>query len=174
MNFCRTNIGSFNPHHTGDWLEYNKGKTNDIKTKVSILIILATGWNYSMTLLTTCFKRFNPHHTGDWLESNMQSMSTEQGKIVSILIILATGWNPEAFYRSRVKNSSFQSSSYWRLAGIYEAIKVIESWSCFNPHHTGDWLEYTEQELQEIEENSFNPHHTGDWLEFMNTLLLHI
>ncbi len=35
----------FNPHHTGDWLEFKQRNKQGFLKSVSILIILATGWN---------------------------------------------------------------------------------------------------------------------------------
>ncbi len=110
---------------------------------VSILIILATGWNIKFLVLgwncclfqSSSYWRlagikdvgrwwivdywcFNPHHTGDWLESKRRKSITWFNNEVSILIILATGWNGRFFFAQTKSAIKFQSSSYWRLAGI--------------------------------------------------------
>ncbi len=156
----------FNPHHTGDWLEW----TTTAKVGKPMYWFQSSSywrlagipiWTKGRKDYTNCF---NPHHTGDWLESmysfqiiaangSFQSSSywrlagiqiqyrDEQPLTVSILIILATGWNRDLNYR------------------------CLTTLSGFNPHHTGDWLEFGTYGLENAFSDGFNPHHTGDWLE---------
>ncbi len=50
--------------------------------------------------------------------------------------------------------------AYYELFGALDGTR-------FNPHHTGDWLEYfLAQQDTQLSIFRFNPHHTGDWLEF--------
>ncbi len=71
----RTTPRRFNPHHTGDWLEY-----------VELM-------KYTQIIKGS----FNPHHTGDWLEFSGANLANVDLYNVSILIILATGWNTLSF-----------------------------------------------------------------------------
>ena len=113
---------SFNPHHTGEWLERPHLADAPVHRP----------------------QGFNPHHTGEWLGSSLAFVPSAKKALVSILIILANGWkvrggeavlvwglavsiliilangwkvDKNAYYESLTP--AFQSSSYWRMAGKY-------------------------------------------------------
>ena len=157
---------SFNPHHNGYGLEAGPSPTQRAARKVSILIIMDTGWKPTGCSSNTCksgsfnphhngyrledalytflpylITCFNPHHNGYGLEANSCSLLPFLFCIVSILIIMDTGWKPMAKKSGNTKKPVsilIIMDTGWKPDTSLQSI-ITEIG--FNPHHNGYGLE---------------------------------
>ena len=114
-----TSVKSFNPHHTGEWLKRSQDK--------------------AVRAIHSCF---NPHHTGEWLKRQPSSHnSTGQPVLFQSSSYWRMAEKTVTLLERIVEGKRFQSSSYWRMAEKEEEqANNGQAKTCFNPHHTGEWL----------------------------------
>ncbi len=141
MSMLATLTGSFNPHHTGEWLKSGEGATPPTTSKA---FQSSSYWRmaekFGNITVDAVARMFQSSSYWRMAEKSWPATPTNLIWVFQSSSYWRMAEKTGTASKSAINSHLFQSSSYWRMAEKLLPKSTLFGKTCFNPHHTGEWL----------------------------------